>query len=318
MMDWTDRHCRYFLRLISRRARLYTEMITTGPLIHGDLPRHLDYDPSEHPLAIQLGGSEPEALAHCARLAHRWGYDEVNLNVGCPSERVQTGSFGACLMREPGLVADCVSAMRDAVEIPVTVKHRIGVDEQADYGFVRDFVGRVAEAGCTTFIVHARVAILEGLSPKQNREVPPLRYEVVHRLKRDFPGLTVVLNGGIIDLDSADRELAQVDGVMLGRAAYHDPWILADVDRRLFGDASLPLRRIDVARRYADYAHDRHRAGVPLKNLTRHILGLYLGLPGARRWRRTLSDAEQLRTAGAHLIVRTAEEIELQSVASAV
>src|SRR6188472_1716204 len=234
MMDWTDRHCRYFLRLISRHARLYTEMITAPALAHGDVPRHLDFDPAEHPLALQLGGSDPAKLAHAARLGERWGYDEINLNCGCPSERVQTGSFGACLMADPALVADCVRAMRDAVSLPVTVKHRIGLDANEDYGFVRDFVGTVAQAGCEVFIVHARNAVLKGLSPKENREVPRLRYDVVHRLKREFPLLTIVLNGGLDDWRAIDAELALVDGVMLGRTAYHDPFFLAQVDARLF------------------------------------------------------------------------------------
>ncbi len=310
MMDWTDRHCRYFLRLLSTRARLYTEMITTGALIHGDVPRHLDFDPAEHPVAIQLGGSDPAALAHCTRLAERWGYDEVNLNVGCPSERVRTGSFGACLMAEPSLVADCVAAMRAAAAIPVTVKHRIGIDAVEDYGFVRDFVGRVAEAGCRTFIVHARNAILKGLSPKQNREIPPLRYEVVYRLGHDFPQIAFVVNGGIVDLDAASRHLEHVDGVMLGRVAYHDPYLLAGVDRVLFGDAGEPVSRWEVAGRYAAYAARQYARGVPLKNLTRHILGLYLGIPGARAWRRRLSDAAALAQAGPELIVETAAEVE--------
>lgn len=227
MMDWTDRHCRYFLRLISRHARLYTEMITSGALLHGNVPRHLAFDSAEHPIALQLGGSDPAALAQCAKLGERWGYDEINLNVGCPSERVQTGSFGACLMAEPALVAQCVRAMCDAVAIPVTVKHRIGLDANADYEFVRDFVGTVASAGCSVFIVHARNAVLKGLSPKENREVPPLRYEVVHRLKRDFADLTIVINGGLTCWDAIERELETMDGVMLGRVAYHNPYQLA-------------------------------------------------------------------------------------------
>src|SRR5438093_4523053 len=236
MMDWTTRRCRFFLRLITKRAWLYTEMITAPALVHGDVAHHLDFDPSEHPLALQLGGSDPAQLAYAARLGERWGYDEINLNCGCPSQRVQTGSFGACLMAEPSLVADCVRAMREAVGIPVTVKHRVGLDATDDYAFVRDFVGTVAEAGCNVFIVHARNAVLKGLSPKENREVPPLRYEWVRHLKSDFPALTFVLNGGLADWDVIERELAHVDGVMLGRVVYHDPYFLAQADWRAFGD----------------------------------------------------------------------------------
>ena len=236
MMDWTDRHCRYFHRLLTHRTRLYTEMVTTGALLHGDVPRHLDYNDEEHPLALQLGGSEPADLAHCAKLAQQWGYDEVNLNCGCPSERVQRGAFGACLMAEPQLVADCVKAMRDAVTIPVTVKHRIGIDRIENYEFVRDFVGTVAAAGCEVFIVHARNAWLKGLSPKENREVPPLRYEFVHRLKRDFPSLTIVINGGVTTDAQIESLLADgLDGVMVGREAYHHPWLMADWDARFLG-----------------------------------------------------------------------------------
>ena len=243
MMDWTDRHCRYFHRLLSRHTLLYTEMVTTGALLHGDVPRHLDFNEQEHPVALQLGGSEPEDLAACAKLAQQWGYDEVNLNCGCPSERVQRGAFGACLMAEPALVADGVKAMRDAVSIPVTVKHRIGIDKTESYDFVRDFIGSVAEAGCEVFIVHARNAWLKGLSPKENREVPPLRYEVVYRLKRDFPGLTIVLNGGVSSSDQVAAHLAHVDGVMLGREPYHQPWLMADWDERFFGAAPSAARR---------------------------------------------------------------------------
>src|SRR5512144_1287643 len=221
MMDWTDRHCRFFHRLMTRHTRLYTEMVTTGALLHGDGPRHLDFDAAEHPVALQLGGSEPADLARCARLGEQWGYDEINLNCGCPSERVQRGAFGACLMAEPALVADCVKAMVDAVRVPVTVKHRIGIDRSEQYEFVRDFVGTVSEAGCRVFLVHARNAWLKGLSPKENREVPPLRYEMVHRLKRDFPQLTIAVNGGITSTAQVLGQLEWVDGVMVGREVYH-------------------------------------------------------------------------------------------------
>lgn len=295
MMDWTDRHCRYFFRLISKRARLYTEMITAPALTHGDVPRHLDFDPAEHPLALQLGGSDPAQLAHAARLGERWGYDEINLNCGCPSERVQTGSFGACLMADPALVADCVRAMRDAVAIAVTVKHRIGLDAGEDYGFVRDFVGTVAAAGCDVFIVHARNAVLKGLSPKENREVPPLRYDYARQLKLDFPEITVVLNGGLVDWQAIERERHAVDGVMLGRAAYHDPWLLADADSRLFGETAVPRSRADVVEALIPYAHRELARGTPLRSIVRHVLGLYHGVPGGRRFRRLLSDAARLR-----------------------
>jgi tRNA-dihydrouridine synthase A len=302
MMDWTDRHCRYFLRLISKRARLYTEMITAPALAHGDVPRHLDFDPAEHPVALQLGGSDPAQLAHAARLGERWGYDEINLNCGCPSERVQTGSFGACLMAEPALVADCVRAMRDAVGVPVTVKHRIGLDANAEYAFVRDFVGTVADAGCDVFIVHARNAVLKGLSPKANREVPPLRYEFVHRLKRDFPHLAFVVNGGLADWDTIERELAFADGVMLGRAAYHDPWLLAEADRRLFSEAVAPPSRAAVVEALLAYVATELARGTSLRSIVRHVLGLYHGVRGGRRFRQLLSDAGRLRDADASLL----------------
>jgi len=310
MMDWTDRHCRFFLRLISRRARLYTEMITGAALLHGDVPHHLDFDPAERPVALQLGGSDPATLAHCAKLGARWGYDEINLNCGCPSERVQTGSFGACLMAEPALVATCVAAMRDAVSLPVTVKHRIGLDGGADYGFVRDFVGTVAAAGCEVFIVHARNAVLKGLSPKENREVPPLRYDVVHRLKRDFPTLTIVINGGLADWDAIDRELAAVDGVMLGRVAYHDPYFLAAADWRVFGDETPARSRAEVVRELVSYAARHHARGVPLRAIARHVLGLYHGRSGGRRFRRILSDAARLRDAGPELFLEALAAVE--------
>jgi tRNA-dihydrouridine synthase A len=294
MMDWTDRHCRVLHRFITRRTRLYTEMVTTGALLHGDVPRHLDFSTGEHPLALQLGGSEPADLAQCARLAAQWGYDEINLNCGCPSERVQRGAFGACLMAEPELVADCVAAMRDAVSVPVTVKHRIGIDRGESYAFVRDFVGTVAaRGGCEVFIVHARNAWLKGLSPKQNREVPPLRYEFVHRLKADFPSLTIVLNGGVTSDEEIATQLAHVDGVMLGRHAYHEPWAMADWDRRFFhATAPAAAGRDEVEARYVDYvARHPWPAGASWLAATRHMMGLRNGEPGARRWRRVWSDA---------------------------
>jgi tRNA-dihydrouridine synthase A len=290
MMDWTDRHCRYFHRLLTRHTRLYTEMVTTGALLHGDVPRHLDFNAEEHPVALQLGGSEPADLAACARLAQQWGYDEVNLNCGCPSERVQRGSFGACLMAEPALVAEGVKAMRDAVSLPVTVKHRIGIDRTESYEFVRDFVGTVALAGCEVFIVHARNAWLKGISPKENRELPPLRYEFVHRLKRDFPALTIVLNGGVKTDAQIAEQLSHVDGVMLGREAYHHPWLMAGWDERFFGAESAVLDRDDIEAAMARYMAAVVARGEPWSHVSRHMIGLRNGLPGARRWRQVWSD----------------------------
>ena len=299
MMDWTDRHCRFFHRQLSRHARLYTEMITTGALLHGDVARHLDFDNAEQPVALQLGGSDPGELADCARLGERWGYAEINLNCGCPSERVVRGSFGACLMAEPGLVADCIKAMRDAVSVPVTVKHRIGLDRIEDYGFVRDFVGALFDAGCAVFVVHARNAWLRGLSPKENREVPPLRYEFVHRLRHDFESATFVLNGGLASLAQAEAELERVNAVMLGRAAYHDPYLLASVDTRLFNDVAPPRSREEVVRRMGDYLTLITARGISARAVTAHMLGLYHGQPNARRWRQRLSDPAFLTQYGA-------------------
>lgn len=299
MLDWTDRHCRYFHRLLSRHAVLYTEMVTTGALIHGDVARHLAFNPQEHPVALQLGGSEPGDLAQCARLGEQWGYDEINLNCGCPSERVQRGSFGACLMNEPRLVADGVKAMTDVVSIPVTVKHRIGIDRLESYDFVRDFVGEVSQAGCATFIVHARNAWLKGLSPKDNRDVPPLRYEWVYQLKRDFPHLVFVLNGGVTSYEQIHHHLAHVDGVMLGREAYHNPWSLSQWDARFFATPTeVPayatpsaLTRESVEQQMVAYMQDQQtQHGTPWPSIARHMLGLRHGLPGARRWRQIWSD----------------------------
>jgi tRNA-dihydrouridine synthase A len=291
MLDWTDRHCRFFHRLISRQALLYTEMITTGALLYGDRQRFLQFDPCEHPLALQLGGSEPAALAACAKIAEDFGYDEVNLNVGCPSDRVQNGRFGACLMAEPELVAESIAAMRKAVAIPVTVKSRIGIDDRDTYAELAHFIGTVAGAGCKTFIVHARKAWLQGLSPKQNREVPPLRYDVVYQLKRDFPQLQIVLNGGITTLEQAEETLRHgIDGVMMGREAYHNPYILAEVDRRLFGSKTDVTTRTEVIEKLLPYIEEQLAEGVRLHSITRHILGLFHGEPGARSWRRHLSE----------------------------
>jgi tRNA-dihydrouridine synthase A len=296
MMDVTDRHCRFFLRQVNSRARLYTEMITTGALIHGNVPRHLEFSEEEHPVALQLGGSEPDELARCAQLGEQYGYDEINLNIGCPSERVQRGAFGACLMAEPALVADCVKAIRDAVALPVTLKHRIGIDKVEDYAFVRDFVGTVAQSGCRTFIVHARNAILKGLSPKENREIPPLKYDYVYRLKRDFAQLKFVINGGITTLSKVELHLRSVDGVMIGRAAYANPWFIADAGNT----------RAAVAKAMYSYAK-----GVPvLRHVTRHMLGLYHGMPRARVWRRMLSDPVELSANDPALILRALEVVD--------
>ena len=287
MMDWTDRHCRYLHRLLTRQTLLYTEMVTTGALLHGDKPRHLDFNAEEHPVALQLGGSEPADLAACARLAEQWGYDEVNLNCGCPSERVQKGAFGACLMNEPALVADGIKAMLDVVGIPVTVKHRIGIDKVESYDFVRDFVGTIADVGCKVFIVHARNAWLQGLSPKENREVPPLRYELVHRLKNEFPQLTIVLNGGLKDDDEIAQQLEHVDGVMVGRQAYHEPWQMAAWDERFFGSSAAMASREQVEAEWLGYLA---RQGERWPQAMRHALGLWNGEAGARRWRQVWSD----------------------------
>ena len=292
MIAWTDRHCRYFHRVLTKRARLYTEMITTGALIHGNVPLHLNFNDSEHAVALQLGGSEPADLAHCAKLGERWGYDEINLNCGCPSERVLKGAFGACLMHEPKLVADGVKAMRDAVSIPVTVKHRIGIDDESRYSFVRDFVGTIADAGCEVFIVHARNAWLKGLSPKENREIPPLRYDVAHQLKRDFPQLTIVINGGITTDEEVQHHLQHVDGVMVGREAYHRPWWLTQWDAQYFGDPPNPITMNEVEAIMAEYMQTACDARDDLwwPAMARHMLGMRMGQRGSRRWRQVLSD----------------------------
>lgn len=289
MLDWTDRHCRYFHRLLAPSALLYTEMVTTGAIIHGDADRHLAFNFEEHPLALQLGGSDPADLARCAQIAEARGYDEVNLNLGCPSDRVQRGQFGACLMLEPLLVADCVAAMLDAVDIPVTVKTRLGVDEHYSYAFVSDFVHRVAEAGCRVFIMHARKAILSGLSPRQNRDIPPLNHEWVYRLKRESPALEIVINGGIDSLSTVSEHLEHVDGVMIGRAAYQNPWLLAHCQQRFFGQREVTARE-DIVGKMNSYIERQVEQGVWVKHISRHMLGLFQGLPGAKAWRRYLSE----------------------------
>ena len=289
MMDWTDRHCRAFHRLLSSRAILYTEMITAKAILHGDRKKLLGYSEEEHPVVLQLGGSDVRELAQAARIGASWGYDEINLNVGCPSPRVQHGQFGAALMATPELVRNCVSGMLQAVDIPVTVKCRIGIDDQDEQTALDDFVGTVAEAGCRVFIVHARKAWLEGLSPKENREVPPLNWNRVYKLKRDFPDLDIVLNGGITSAEAGSAHLDHVDGVMLGRAAYQNPYLLAEVDRVYFDSPEGPPGRDEIFRRFIAYAEARCEEGVRLHQMTRHILGLYQGEPGARAFRRHLS-----------------------------
>lgn len=320
MMDLTDRHARFLLRLLSRHALLYTEMITTGALIHGDRARFLCFDPSEHPVAIQLGGSDPGDLAHCARLAAEWGYDEVNLNVGCPSDRVRNGRFGACLMAEPHLVAECVAAMAAASPVPVTVKTRIGIDRDESTDRLYTLVEAVRAAGCRTFIVHARNAWLDGLSPKENREIPPLRYDVVHALKADHPELEIVINGGLVRLADMAAQLRHVDGVMVGREAYYNPWLLASVDQALCGEAPSPLSRADVVRAYRDHVEREFVAGTPLAAMTRHLMGLFLGQPGARQWRRTLGEDVRRPDAGPglldHALQRVLEAGEAQAAAA--
>jgi len=302
MLDWTDRYCRYFLRQISRHVVLYSEMVTTGALLHRDPARFLDHDPDEHPLALQLGGSEPGDLARCARLAEEWGYDEVNLNVGCPSDRVQNGRFGACLMAEPNLVAECLAAMAGAAGKLITVKHRIGIDDKDSYDELTRFVETVAAAGCGAFIVHARKAWLKGLSPKQNREIPPLQYELVYRLKQDFPHLQIIINGGFTTMAQVEQQLTHVDGVMIGREAYQNPWMLADVDSQIFKQPAAAPSRKEVVERMLPFVEQQQARGVPVHRITRHMLGLFQGQPGARSWRRHLSENAHRPGAGPEIL----------------
>lgn len=302
MMDWTDRHCRYFLRQLSPSARLYTEMITAAALVHGDAERLLRYHPEEHPVALQLGGSDPEQMAQAASLGAAAGYDEININVGCPSDRVKSGAFGACLMADPARVADCVRAMRSAVGVPITVKTRIGIDDRDSWEFFKAFVDTVADAPCDTFIVHARIAILSGLSPKENRSIPPLNYERVYALKRAAPELNVWLNGGVVSVDECSRHLSQVDGVMIGRQAYQDPWFLAELERE-FGSGKPALTRASVVNQMLGYIDDELTAGAQLKHIARHMLGLFAGQPGARAWRRHLSEHAHLPGAGPDVLL---------------
>jgi len=308
MIDVTDRHCRFFHRLLAPRARLYTEMITTGALTHGDIHRHLDFNDQEHPVALQLGGSEPAALNQAARLGAQWGYDEINLNCGCPSERVQKGAFGACLMAEPQLVADCVKAMQDAVSIPVTVKHRLGLDYCDDYGFVRDFVGAIYDTGCRVFIVHARNAVLKGLTPKDNRDIPPLRYAEAAKLKRDFPEATIVLNGGLSGVQDCSQALLTFDGVMLGRAPWHNPGVLSELSLALWPSDPVISESVLIDQLVA-YAASQIERDTPLRIVVRPLLGLFNGRPRSRLWRRMLSDSKLLNANDSTLILRAWSEI---------
>ncbi|WP_339630253.1 tRNA dihydrouridine(20/20a) synthase DusA [uncultured Sneathiella sp.] len=308
MMDWTDRHDRYFLRLISAHALLYTEMVTTGAIIHGDADRFLRFDPAEQPLALQLGGSDPDALAKCAVIAEDYGYQEINLNVGCPSDRVQNGRFGACLMAEPETVAACMAAVKAATSLPVTVKTRIGIDDLDSYAHLTRFIATVQAVGVETFIIHARKAWLTGLSPKENRTIPPLDYDRVYRLKQDFPELEIILNGGISSCEEIDAHLEKVDGVMIGREAYQNPYFLAEIDRRYYGvDDDTPERR-EVVEQMLPYVTREMAAGVPLNSITRHMLGLFQGRPGARAWRRHISEKAHLKDADIDILTEAASK----------
>jgi tRNA-dihydrouridine synthase A len=303
MMDWTDRHCRYFMRVLSPSIGLYTEMVTAAALKHGDVDKLLEYDASEHPLALQVGGSDPQLMAFAATLANEHGYDEININVGCPSDRVQSGSFGACLMNRPGTVAECVKAMQSVGPVPVTVKTRIGIDDLDSYAFVRDFIAAIADAGCKTVVVHARIAILSGLSPKDNRTVPPLNYDRVYRLKQAFPELRILLNGGVTTAEQVEEHLQNVDGVMIGRQAYHHPWFLSELQQS-FGDDSraAPATRADAVSKMMPYVERELARGTHLKHITRHMLGLFAGQPGARGWRRYLSENAHRDGAGPEIL----------------
>ena len=309
MMTHTDRHFRYLLRLISRRVMLYTEMITTGSLIHGRQYARLEFDASEHPLAVQLGGSDPRDLARCAAIAEERGYDEINLNIGCPSNRVSSGEFGACLMAHPERVAECVQAIGGRTRLPVTVKTRIGIDDRDSYEHLRNFIETVSAAGCRTFIIHARKAWLAGLSPRQNRELPPLNYAMVYRLKADFPELEIIINGGVTSLAAAAEQLIRVDGAMIGRAVCSNPYLLSDADRRLFGDETPVLSRQEVLEEYIRYAESQLRRGVALQHMSRHLLGLFQGQAGARAWRRRLSEKARDNNHGVRLLIDASELI---------
>lgn len=309
MLDWTDRHCRYFHRLLSQEAVLYTEMVTTGAILHGDRERQLRFNHEEHPVALQLGGSDPHELAECARIAQDYGYDEINLNVGCPSERVQKGAFGACLMAEPALIAECVAAMQTVVSLPVTVKNRIGIDDQEEYPSLKRFIHTVSQAGCQTFIIHARKAWLKGLSPKENREIPPLRYELVYQIKREFPSLEILINGGITTLEQCQQHLQHIDGVMVGREAYHNPWLLAQVDPLLYNHPARFSNRKAVLEALFPYIQQQLENGTPLGHISRHVLGLFQGMPGARAFRRMVSENAHKPQAGVTLLREAMEKV---------
>lgn len=312
MMDWSDRHCRLFWRGLTQEALLYTEMVTTGAIIHGDKARFLDFNAQEQPLALQLGGSEPDALAQCAAIAQEWQYQEVNLNVGCPSDRVRSGAFGACLMANASLVADCVKAMQANCDIPVTVKHRIGIDDLDSYDFLCQFIETVASGGCETFIVHARKAILGGLSPKQNREIPPLMYERVYQLKNDYPELEIIINGGINTLDDAEEHLKHVDGVMVGRAAYQNPWHMHNVDSRLFGSEDPSTSRREVMEKFLPYWRAQTESGLPLSRISRHVISLYHQQPGGKQFRRTISEGCQHQATDISIVENALAAVEAQ------
>jgi tRNA-dihydrouridine synthase A len=309
MMDWTDRHDRYFLRLISQHALLYTEMVTTGAIIYGDQQRHLAFDPAEQPLALQLGGSDPADLATCCKIAEGYGYQEINLNCGCPSDRVQNGRFGACLMAEPETVAACIAAMKEATTLPVTVKNRIGIDDLDSYDHLKHFIKTVRGAGCETFIIHARKAWLTGLSPKENRTIPPLQYELVYRLKEEFPELEIIINGGIQTVEEIDEHLKHVDGVMIGREAYQNPYFLAEIDKRYYGMSDDAPERKDVIENILPYVDREMKKGVPLKSITRHMLGLFQGRPGAKAWRRYISENAHLPGADQSVLTEAARKV---------
>lgn len=309
MLDWTDRHCRYFHRLLTKQALLYTEMVTTGALLNGDVERHLRFNAFEQPVALQLGGSEPKEMAACTRLAEDYGYAEVNINVGCPSERVQKGAFGACLMAEPHLIADCVAAMQAAVNMPVTVKNRIGIDEQQERDSLFNFVETVAQAGCQTFIVHARKAWLKGLSPKENREIPPLNYALVYELKQAFPQLEIIINGGITTLEQCQHHLQFVDGVMVGREAYHNPWLLAQVDSQLYATPDSFNQRKAVIDAFIPYVEQQLSQGVTLAPMSKPILGLFQGIAGARYWRRYISENAFKPNADSKILLQAMQKI---------